>query len=154
MELTNILTEHRSIILPESNGKKRVLEQAAKLIAEDLEDVTFQQVFRGFVEREKIGSTAIGHGVALPHIRTEKLKQPKAAFIRLNSSINFADIGEHPVDLIFALAVPDDNAQAHLDLLAQISEQFSQKDFRKQLRQAENAQQLWMLFTNPHDSCN
>ena len=147
-QLINTLDKSRILIADKLSGKKRALEQISQLIAEGLTDISFKKIFHAFIEREKIGSTAIGHGIAIPHIRLNELKHSRAAFIRLNSPINFSDTEQQPVDLIFALAVSDKNMQEHLNLLAMISERFHEKDFRKAIRQAKDSQHILDIFSS------
>jgi PTS system nitrogen regulatory IIA component len=96
------------------------------------------------LQREQMGSTAIGHGVAVPHGRIPGLKTPIGAFLRLATPAQF---GDQDVDLIFALLMPTDNPQLHLHALADIAALFSNDDVRERLRNAGDDDALFRLLT-------
>ncbi|MBS0214802.1 MAG: PTS sugar transporter subunit IIA [Proteobacteria bacterium] len=95
------------------------------------------------LQREQMGSTAIGHGVAVPHGRIAGLKTPVGAFLRLGEPARF---GDQQVDLVFALLMPADNPQLHLHALADIAALFSDDDLREQLRNAVDNDALFRLL--------
>lgn len=95
------------------------------------------------LQREQMGSTAIGHGVAVPHGRIAGLKVPVGAFLRLASPARF---GDQQVDLVFALLMPTDNPQLHLHALADIAALFSDDDLRDRLRSAADNDVLFRLL--------
>jgi PTS system nitrogen regulatory IIA component len=93
-------------------------------------------------QRERLGSTAIGHGVAIPHGRSNAFEEVRAAFLRLQHPVDF-DAGDgDPVDLVFAMAVPEHFTQRHLQLLSELAERFADAVFRTALRQAPDADAL------------
>jgi nitrogen PTS system EIIA component len=98
-------------------------------------------------ERETLGSTALGHGIAIPHGRAPGLDRPRGILIRLQTP---ADFGDEAVDLVFAMAVPSHYTHEHLALLAELAERFGDAGFREALRQAPDADALLTLLTHSH----
>lgn len=137
MLIADILTPERMLCNVQATSKKRVLEYFSKLLATDSNAVTDRAIYESLLSREKLGSTGLGKGVAIPHARVEQCEVTLAAFLQTDQPIDFDAIDKQPVDLLFALVVPHDITQAHLDLLAHLAEMFSDDDFRKRLRMAE-----------------
>lgn len=125
-----------------SASKKRVLEQLSQLLAGEQKTVSTQQVFDSLLSRERLGSTALGHGVAIPHGRIKDTDTTRAAFIKLQQGIDFDAIDGQPVDLLFALLVPEESTDEHLQLLAQLAGMFSNEALVERLRTAPDASSL------------
>jgi PTS system nitrogen regulatory IIA component len=94
------------------------------------------EVLAKLMQRERMGSTGVGHGVAVPHCRMRGVDRVRGVFVRLESPIDFGAVDEQPVDLIFALLAPANDASEHLRSLARVSRALRQSDLRQQLRQA------------------
>ena len=138
MPLTELLSADRIVLLVEPIDRERVLDAAARLLA-DASPATTADCLR---QRERLGSTAIGHGVAIPHGRSNAFEEVRAAFLRLQHPVDF-DAGDGvPVDLVFAMAVPEHFTQRHLQLLSELAERFADPAFRTALRQAPDADAL------------
>lgn len=128
---------HFSQILPATNvvldlecsSKKRAFEQAG-LIFENNCGIARSTVSDNLFARERLGSTGLGHGVAVPHGRIRGLKAPLAAFVRLSEPIPFESPDGEPVRLLIFLLIPDNVTQQHLEILSEIAEMFSDKAFR------------------------
>ena len=141
-------------ILPQSNvlvdmdvsSKKRVFEQAG-LLFENNHSIARAQVFDSLFAREKLGSTGLGHGVAIPHGRVKGLKAPVGALVRMKTPIPFDAPDGQGVSLIFLLMVPDRATDAHLQILSELAEMFSDKSFREQLLAAPSVAELHALIT-------
>ncbi|MFN3235011.1 MAG: PTS sugar transporter subunit IIA [Gammaproteobacteria bacterium] len=146
--ISSILTPSRCFIDIESQSKKAVIERASILLATDITSSNHRDIFQQLFERERLGSTSIGHGVALPHARIKDLDRPYAAFIRLAQPVEYQSEDKASVDLIFSLVVPEEATQEHLQILAHIAQRFHQETFRNALRQAKDEDELWTLFTN------
>ena len=141
MPLTDLLSADRIVLLVEPIDRERVLDAAARLLA-DASPATTPVIADCLRQRERLGSTAIGHGVAIPHGRCSEFAGARAAFLRLGRSTDF-DAGDgEPVDLVFAMAVPRHFTQQHLQLLSELAERFADPAFRAALRQAADAQAL------------
>ena len=107
MQLTDLITSQCIAGDVDLSSKKRVLEHLSQLIASRQSDMTPTEVFENLVARERLGSTGLGHGVAIPHARLKNLNSPICAFIRLKHGIDFDAVDKQPVDLLCALLVPE-----------------------------------------------
>lgn len=146
MLVHELLTPSSTLCNLEGGSKKRTLETVSKLISENQSDMDRTCVFNGLHGREKLGSTGIGDGIAIPHCRLEECKDATGFLIKLESPIDFDAIDRKPVDLIFALVVPEDATSEHLQTLAAIAELFSNEDVREQLRATESNEQLYQTI--------
>jgi len=144
----NFLTLERIDCHNQAASKKRALEEMGKLLASITTDLTRDKVFDHLLERERLGSTGLGHGVALPHARIKGLSQACGALIHLEHSVDYDSIDGAPVDLIFGLLVPHDATQEHLQILATLATLFSNEEFRSQLRQANDRNDVMALMQN------
>lgn len=147
MKLSEILQSRHTINNVQADSKKAALEFISKLIAKDLLDTEYEQVFDCLIAREKIGNTGIGHGVAIPHGRIENISQPMGILVHLQKPIDFNAIDNDPVDLFFAVLIPEQSAEQHLKILAALAEKFRHKEFREKLRQAKDDKELYQLAT-------
>ncbi len=143
MNITDLLTAERVVCNSEVPSKKRVLELLGALIAKDQTDFTVREIFDSLIGRERLGSTGLGHGVALPHGRLSQSKQAVGAFVKLTQGVDFDAIDQQPVDMVFALLVPEHFTDEHLKILAYLAEMFSDQDFCEQLRVADSDQALF-----------
>lgn len=128
----------------DASSKKRVLEQAANLLGSDAESA--EAIFERLLERERLGSTGLAGGVALPHARMPGLATSHGAFLRLAEPVEFDSLDGQPVDLVFALLVPEEATQEHLKLLAELARLFGDSTFRERLRTSSEAQQALALL--------
>lgn len=122
-------------------SRKRALTAIADLLAQRHPEVSARQLLDALAEREQLGSTGIGEGVAIPHCRLD-CQRMMAAFLRLEQGIDYGAIDEQPVDLLFALVVPRQETRLHLQVLALLAAAFGDRMLRDQLRQAPSAQAL------------
>lgn len=143
MLVNELITLSSTLCNLEGVSKKRVLETVSQLVSEQNPDMDDTCVFNGLHGREKLGSTGIGDGIAIPHCRLSECQKAIGFLIKLDSPIDFDSIDRKPVDLLFALIVPEDATSEHLQTLATIAELFSKPDVREQLRQAETNQALY-----------
>lgn len=139
IDLSALLDE--GVILP--NARAATRKQVITDLAEALSGVIGVEVRRivdAVMEREQLGSTGVGDGVAIPHARLKGLAAPVGGFMRLESGVDFQAIDERPCDLIFMLLAPDSAGADHLRALAQVARAFRQPAVRDQLRQAGTEQ--------------
>jgi PTS system nitrogen regulatory IIA component len=148
MPTTELLHPTRIACQQDSSSKKRSLEMLSALLAGAVPDYTEAEIFDGLVTRERLGSTGLGNGVALPHARLRCLKQPIAALITLRQGVDFDAIDRQPVDLLYALLVPEDSTNEHLKILAQLAGMFSNPDFCSKLRSCDDSNQCFQLINN------
>lgn len=144
MQLTDIITPARVAANLEGGSKKRILELASEFIATE-SGLDASAVYHGLIERERLGSTGIGYGVAIPHCRLVDLAQTDAMgyLIQLHQGVDFDAIDHQPVELIFILLVPQTTNQVHLNLLAHLADCFSDDQFRHQLQLATTTTELF-----------
>ena len=147
MHLLDLLSPGRVVAPGPIPGKKRLLEKASGLLAEGNAELE-RAVFDSLVGRERLGSTGLGHGVAIPHGRSAKVATAVGCFLRLAEPVDFGSPDGMPVDLVFALVVPEHFASQHLMLLSQLAEMFGDADFRDQLRAARDAAALHALLAD------
>lgn len=127
-------------------SKKRLFEHAAQLVQTSL-GVSAQEVFESLFSREKLGSTALGYGIAIPHGRIKHLGETACAFARLRAPIDFDAPDSQPVDLVFVLLAPAAATDVHLQILGELAAMFSDEDFRARLRSAPDNTALHRLLT-------
>jgi PTS system nitrogen regulatory IIA component len=139
MQITKLLDPDRIACQQDSSSKKRALETLSQLLAGSLPDFTDGEIFDSLIGRERLGSTGLGKGVALPHGRMKGLNVPVAALLTLEQGIDYDAIDNQPVDMLFALLVPEESTDEHLQILAQLAEMFSNDDFCSQLRKSRDA---------------
>jgi len=130
----------------DASSKKRALELISDLIAGDGSELQCRNVLELLLGREKLGSTALGHGVALPHGRCAGLNEAIVVFLKLSTGVDFDAPDEQSVDLFVGLLVPEESNESHLQLLAQLAELFSQESIREELRGQVSANQVHEIF--------
>ena len=130
-----------------ATSKKRLLEKLSALLGENEDGLSEQSAFQALVERERLGSTGIGDGVAIPHGRVKGLKRAVGAFVTLEREMDYDSIDHKPVNMVFALLVPENADSEHLQILSRLAGLFSKKEVRKQLLDAKNPQDLYSSFT-------
>ena len=134
--------------IPDISTKKKVLEEISSIISEADDRIKFPDVIEALQKRERLGSTAIGYGVAIPHARIKNLKKAACVIITLENPVDFdsaEEIHNQPVDLIFSLLVPEEATQEHLDLLSDIAIKLKDKSYRDALRAAETDDSLFKV---------
>lgn len=147
MDIADILTVERISSGVSPASKKRALEDISNLIANGAGNLAAGEIFDSLLSRERLGSTGIGHGVAIPHGRVKGIKQSTAAFMQLVDGIDYDAIDNIPVDLMFALLVPEESTNEHLQILARLAEMFSDENYCHKLREAQTAGELHDLLT-------
>ncbi len=125
-----------------ATSKKRALQSLGELLALAEPELSPNDTFDKLLERERLGSTGLGHGIALPHARVSGIEKAYGAFIQLETSVDFDAIDNQPVDLIFGLLVPESATKEHLQLLAQLASMFSNAEFCEKLRQATQPEEV------------
>lgn len=136
------LVKQNAVTDVEIQSKKRLLEYIAELLVETNPDLTVSGVFEKLIERERLGSTGLGKGIALPHARIEGLSQARAVFVRLAKGIDFDAPDSVPVDLVVALLVPAEADETHLKILAGLAGFFNQDSNCQKLRNIEDVELL------------
>lgn len=148
MKIADILSAERVSLGHTFTSKKKALEELSQLLARGVEGVTAADILASLSAREKLGSTGLGHGVAIPHGRIAGVNDSVGAFMRLKHPLDYEAHDGHPVDLIFGLLVPQGATEAHLKHLAAIAEMFSDESFCKKAREAADDQTLFRLIAD------
>jgi PTS system nitrogen regulatory IIA component len=128
------------------SSKKRLFEQAG-LMFENQHGLARSMVFDSLFAREKLGTTALGQGVAIPHGRIKGLKEALGAFLRLSQPVPFEAPDGNPVSLVFVLLVPEKATEKHLQILSELAQMFSDKPLRESMMRAADAAALHELIT-------
>jgi len=149
--ITKLLPESNVIIDLDVSSKKRVFEQVG-LLFENNNSIGRSDVFDSLFAREKLGSTGLGQGIAIPHGRIKGLKEAVGAVVRMHQPIPFDAPDAQNVSIIFVLLVPDRATDMHLQILSELAQMFSEKPFRERLLAASSAAELHHLITQwqPH----
>lgn len=145
-QLANILSIENILLDINVTSKKRVFEQAA-LLFENNQGISRATIFDSLFSRERLGSTALGHGVAVPHGRIPNLEKPYGAFIRLSNAIPFDAPDNENVNLLVVLLVPENATQEHLEILAALAKTLSNEETRAQLQTLEDPEAIYGLLT-------
>lgn len=132
----------------QTSSKKRLLEIISEQLARNNGDLSARDIFESLCARERLGSTGLGKGVAIPHGRVKGNRSIRASFIRLKNPLPFDSVDGEPVDLLFAMTVPEDSAEEHLQLLAHVAELFSDPELLKALRAADDSATMLKLLSN------
>lgn len=148
MHLIDLLSPSRVRSERAVSSKKRLLENLSTLLADAVGSDLERAIFDSLCARERMGSTALGHGVAIPHGRCAQLNAAIGAFVRLSEPVDFGAADGQPVDLIFALAVPQHFTHQHLVLLAELADMFANEKVRAKLRAAPDAAALYRLLSD------
>ncbi len=143
MQIQNLISPGRTLCRIEGGSKKRTLELLANAIARDVPDIGADDLFRRLISRERLGSTCIGHGIAIPHCRVENCNGTIGALITLVDPIDFDAIDSQPVDILFVMLVPEDAHDEHLQTLAALAGALNNAEYRQRLRSADSDAALY-----------
>ncbi|WP_461517399.1 PTS IIA-like nitrogen regulatory protein PtsN [Porticoccus sp.] len=147
MKLTDVLLPENIVANAPGGSKKKVLENLSDFLSERMDGVTADELYQGLLSRERLGSTGIGEGVAIPHCRLASCINITGALIKLQEPVDFDAIDGEPVDLIFALIVPEEQNDQHLQVLSLIAELLQDESVREELRQADSNESLYRAAT-------
>ncbi len=146
MKIAEVLTPER--ILPNLNGqdKPQILNELATCLTSDQRDINLASLKGVLAERERLGSTAIGDGIAIPHGKISGVKDIVGVFGRCRKGVDFDSLDGNPTHLFFLLVAPEDSASLHLKALARVSRLFRDNSFRDQLMSANEASEIYRLI--------
>ncbi len=148
MNIATLLPAEQILCEPDANSKKRALEILSGLLEKSSPDLQEEEIFNGLLQRERLGTTALGEGVAIPHTRMANLSSPTIAMIKLDKGVDFDAPDQQPVDILFALAVPENSDSNHLEILATLAEMLSDREFVDKLRTLYNCEALYKLLSS------
>ncbi|MFZ5692599.1 MAG: PTS IIA-like nitrogen regulatory protein PtsN [Pseudomonadota bacterium] len=148
MALNDIVALNAIIPALKVNGKKQAIQEIAARAAE-LSGLSERTIFESLLQREKLGSTGIGHGIAIPHGKLPKLDRLFGLFARLERPIDFESLDGQPVDLIFLLLAPEGAGADHLKALARVARLLRDPDIANKLRESRDADAIYAVLTLP-----
>ncbi len=151
MNIDDLLQPERVIANLKSTSKKQALQDMARRAAE-LSGMHERTVFEALLERERLGTTGIGNGIAIPHARFGEIDRLYGVFARLEKPIDFEAVDDQPVDLVFLLLAPESAGADHLKALARISRLLRDKSVCDKLRGSDNRDAIYALLTEPPTS--
>ena len=144
-DLTSLLRDGLVLASQSSDSRKQILCRMAEAIGEKL-GLDSRRILDAVIERENLGSTGVGEGVAIPHARVEGLSAPIGIFVKLHDGVDFDAIDGRDCDLIFMLLAPHSSGADHLRALAQVSRTFRNADLREQLRRAQDQSDITAIL--------
>lgn len=148
MQLSDVLTADRVLLDLTVSSKKTLLEKMATLLAKDGNSASEREIFESLCQRERLGSTGLGHGVAIPHGRVFGQNEMVGALIRLKKPIPFDAPDHAPVDVLFALAIPEECSDTHRQLLSDLAEHFKDPAHLASIRQAPHSESVLELMSH------
>jgi len=151
MEIEDLITPAGVIPKLRATGKKHALQELAKR-AGDVTGLHERAIFDVLLERERLGSTGVGNGIAIPHGKLPELQKLHGVFARLDSPIDFDSVDDQPVDLVFLLLAPEAAGADHLKALARVSRLLRDRTVCEKLRGANSADAIYALLTEARTS--
>ncbi len=145
--LAPLLTPGRAACRVPGISKKRLFETIARIISDDQVSLPYNLLLSSLIAREKLGSTGLGQGIAIPHCRVDNCTHAIGTLVTLEEAIDFDAPDGVPVDVLFVLLVPSEAQQQHLDILAGVAGLFSQAAFCEEIRSTRDAQSLHTIAT-------
>lgn len=150
IQIESLLTLTRTRCSIDASSKRRALDILAQTIAQDVSGMDADDLLRRFLARERLGSTGIGHGIAIPHCRINSKAGAIGALITLAQPVDFDSIDAEPVDILFAMLVPEEAHDAHLKNLAALAGALTSDEFRHRLRSASDDASLFHAAVDHH----
>ena len=146
-QIAQLLSIENIVLDLDATSKKRVFEHAG-LLFENHQGIARSTVFDSLFAREKLGSTGLGLGIAIPHGRIKGLKEATGALLRLRTPVPFDSLDGKPVSLLFVLLVPEHANEQHLQILSELAERFSDRNCREALAKAESAEAVLEILSH------
>lgn len=143
VQIETILRPELTQIVTDVPSKKKLFEQLSQLVADQAPNYDNDAIYQGLLKRERQGSTGIGHGIAIPHCRLSECDEPFAALLKLSEPLDFDAIDRRPVELVFALFVPEEATNDHLHILSLLAQLLCQDEYRQALKLAPSDTQLF-----------
>ena len=153
MDLSDLLTKDAVVACLKAKSKKQVIQDMSAKAAE-LTGLSEREIFDTLLQRERLGSTGVGHGIAIPHGKLTRLDRLVGLFARLDKPIEFDALDDQPVDLVFLLLAPEGAGADHLKALARIARQLRDGKVAGGLRGNVDAEAIYGLLTQPLASSN
>ncbi|MCP5326880.1 MAG: PTS IIA-like nitrogen regulatory protein PtsN [Oceanospirillaceae bacterium] len=145
--IADILIPERTLWGAQVTSKKRLIEFLSQFLAGQIDESSADDIYDKLIAREKLGSTGIGEGIAIPHCRLDQCQQTTGVLLRLEKAVDYDAIDHKPVDLVFALLVPAEATNEHLQTLSMLAKKFNEATFRDTLRNTHDNQSLYQAAT-------
>lgn len=145
MTISALLSPQRIFLDTEISSKKKLLELISEIVAEQTES-SESCIFNSLLNRERLGSTGLGLGFAVPHARLSSLDKTMACFFRLKQAINFEAPDNLPVDLVFTIIIPQEATEEHLMILSSLASIFSKTDVCEAIRKASSSDEITQII--------
>ena len=139
MNIKEMLSENSFLVGLKASSKKHILEELSKLAEKEL-NINSRDILENLIKREKLGSTAVGNGIAIPHATDDSIKKPKGFLAILASGLDFNANDDQPVDIIFLLLAPSNKGSEHLQALASVSRLLKNSELVSKLRGCQNTE--------------
>lgn len=146
MEVNEFINQNLIKMNLKSEDKDSVIKEMIEIMAENEIITDKEEVIKKAMEREAKGTTGVGKGVAIPHVKSNAVKRPAVAFGRSDTGIDYGSMDEKPSHLFFLITVPEESHDEHLKLLAQLSRNLVHDDFRDSLLEAEDAEEVMSIL--------
>ncbi len=141
MTISELLSPQRIFLDTEITSKKKLLELIANVVA-DQTRLPESSIYNSLLGRERLGSTGLGQGFAVPHARLENLDRTMACFFRLKEAVNFEAPDNQPVDLVFTIVIPEEATEEHLVILSSLASIFSRAEVCNAIREAGSREEI------------
>ena len=145
MTISALLSPQKIFLDTEVTSKKKLLELIANIVA-DQTQLAQSTIYNNLLNRERLGSTGLGHGIAVPHARVPELEHTIGCLFRLTEPVNFDAPDNQPVDLVFTIVIPEEATEEHLLILSALARMFSDADFRQSIRDAADKAEIEQLI--------
>ena len=146
MNIINMLSDRSFLVNFDASSKKNVLDELTKLAEKNFK-IDSQNLLESLIKREKLGSTGVGNGIAIPHANCPNIDKPKVFVAILSNSLDFNANDDQPVDIIFLLLAPDNSSSEHLQALALVSRLLRNKEVTTKLRGCKNAESAFAVIS-------
>ena len=146
MNIKDMLSDKSFLVNFEASSKKNVLDELSKLAEKDIK-IDSRMLLEALTKREKLGSTAVGNGIAIPHANCPDIDKPKVFVALLSNSLDFNANDNQPVDIIFLLLAPDNSGSEHLQALALVSRLLRNKELTTKLRGCKNTESAFAVIS-------
>jgi PTS system nitrogen regulatory IIA component len=147
MKISDLLQPAAVIVPPKAQGKKQLLQELAARAAQ-VTRLNERKIFETLMERERLGTTGVGQGIAIPHGRLADLKEIVGVFARLDAPLDYDAVDNQPVDLVFMLLAPEGAGADHLKALARVSRLLRNQQVTEKLRAAKSAEAIYAILTD------
>jgi PTS system nitrogen regulatory IIA component len=147
MQIKDFISEEEIVFSPSVSSKKAALEILSDTLAYQNNNLNKNKVLSALLAREKLGSTGLGEGIAIPHCRMQDLANINVTMLKLEEGVEYEAIDGKPVFFLFCLVVPEDANENHLELLASLAELLDNKQLRNSIQKCSNARELYQILT-------